>query len=53
MRLVLPRAGEKPMLVLIDGLWRGGCELAVLPPLVLYNGDGSETDEVKKIYERS
>ena len=53
MRLVLPRAGKKPMLVLIDGLWRGGCELAVLPPLVLYNEDGSETDEVKKIYERS
>lgn len=52
MRLVLPRAGEKPTLVLVDGLWRGGCELSVLPPLVLYNEDGSETDEVSKIYER-
>ncbi len=53
LRLVLPKAGAAPTLILIDGLVRGGEELKILPPLVLYNNDGSETDELKRIYERS
>lgn len=52
MRMILPREGEKPSLVLIDGLWRGGAELEVMPPLVLYGNDGNETKEVREIYER-
>ncbi|MBQ7793764.1 MAG: tRNA1(Val) (adenine(37)-N6)-methyltransferase [Clostridia bacterium] len=53
LRLVLPKAGKEPTLILIDGLWHGGSELKILPPLVLYNEDGSETDELKAIYGRS
>ncbi len=52
LRLVLPKADSAPSLILIDGLWRGGNELKILPPLVLYNDDGTETDELKCIYER-
>lgn len=52
LRLVLPKADSAPTLILIDGLVRGGQELKILPPLILYNNDGSETDELKRIYER-
>ncbi len=52
LRFVLPKANDEPSLVLIDGLLRGGEELKILPPLVLYNENGEETDELKRIYER-
>ena len=52
LRFVHPKAQSEPSLILIDGLLRGGSELKILPPLVLYNEDGSETDELKDIYER-
>lgn len=52
LRLVLPKVGSAPSLILIDGLWRGGNELKILPPLVLYNEDGTETNELRAIYER-
>ncbi len=52
LRFVLPKANSVPSLILIDGLVRGGQELKILPPLVLYNDDGRETDELKMIYER-
>lgn len=53
LRFVLPKADSAPTLILIDGLWRGGNELKILPPLILYNSDGTETDELKNIYERN
>lgn len=53
LRFVLPKANSVPSLILIDGLVRGGTELKILPPLILYNKDGTETDELKMIYERS
>ena len=52
LRFVLPKVNEEPSLVLIDGLLRGGEELKVLPPLVLYNENNEETEELKAIYER-
>lgn len=52
LRFVLPRKDASPTLLLIDGLLRGGTELKILPSLILYNDDGSETDELKSIYER-
>lgn len=52
LQLILPKADSTPTLVLIDGLLRGGNELKILPPLVLYNEDGTETDTLKCIYER-
>lgn len=52
LRFVLPKADSSPSLILIDGLVRGGAELKILPPLVLYSEDGGESDELKSIYER-
>lgn len=52
LRLVQPKKDSAPSLVLIDGLWRGGSELKILPPLILYDDDGTESDELRKIYER-
>ena len=52
LRMVQPYAASRPTLVLADGLWHGGNELKILPPLILYNEDGSESDELRRIYER-
>lgn len=49
-RFVQKSANDAPMLVLCDGLYNGKSDVTVLPPLVLYNEDGSKTDEMKKIY---
>ncbi len=51
-RFVHKKAGAEPSLLLVDGAYRGGKELRVLPPLYLYNDDGSETEEVRRIYGR-
>ncbi len=51
-RFVHKKAGTEPSLLLADGAYGGGKELKVLPPLYLYNEDGSETEEVRRIYGR-
>ena len=51
-RFVCKKIGAEPSLVLVDGAYKGGIELRILPPLFLYNPDGSETDELKRIYEK-
>ncbi len=50
LRLVLPKKDKEPTLILIDGLFHGGSELKILPPLILYNDDGTQSDELKEIY---
>ena len=52
LRLVQSKANSEPILVLIEGRYGGKSELKILPPLILYNGDGSETEELKRIYNR-
>lgn len=52
LRMVQPYAASPPSLVLIDGLWRGGNELKILPPLILYDENGAESAELRRIYER-
>lgn len=49
-RFIHKKIGTEPSLVLADGAYKGGKELRVMPPVYLYNEDGSETDEVKRIY---
>lgn len=52
LRLVHPHINSEPALFLIDGLRRGGNELRVMPPLILYDDNMNETEELKRIYER-
>ena len=43
---------SEPSLVLIDAVFKGGKELRIMPPLYLYNDDGSETKELREVYGR-
>lgn len=43
---------SEPSLVLIDAVFKGGTELRIMPPLYLYNDDGSETAELGEVYGR-
>lgn len=53
LRPVSPTAGAPPNLILVSGIKSGGAELKLLPELVLFDADGNETEELKKIYNRS
>lgn len=48
MRMVQPYADKEPNMVLIEGIKGGGAQLNVETPLVIYNKDGSYTDDVPK-----
>ena len=50
LRMVYPRTDKEPSMVLIEGARGGKPRLAVEPPLILMNSDGSYTDEVQKLY---
>ena len=52
LRLVCHREGAVPNLVLIDGRRGGKPGLKIEPTLILRRPDGSETDEVRRIYHR-
>ena len=52
LRMVVHRADSAPSLVLVEGRRGGRPGLRIEPALVLRNPDGSETDEVLKIYHR-
>ena len=53
LRFVCPTVGKPPNLVLISGAKGGNSELKCMPPLYLFDADGNETEELKKIYNRS
>ncbi len=50
LRMVQPKRGTEPAMVLIEGIKEGGAFLKVDPVLIMYNDDGSYTDEVLRIY---
>jgi len=52
MRMVLPFAGKKPSMVLIEGVRGGKIQLSVEPPLITYDKPGEYTREVLDIYGR-
>lgn len=52
LRLVYPRPGRKPNMVLVEGLLGGRVELEVLDPLFIYGADGEYTPELLGIYYR-
>ena len=47
---VHPDEEKAASLLLIEGLKGGACETRVLPPLILYQKDGSPTEALRKIY---
>ena len=53
LRLVCPRPGSAPSLVLLEGRRGGRAGLSVEAPLTLYDTDGSESAEYRRIYHRA
>lgn len=51
-RLVHKRADSEPSLVLADGAYKGGRELRIMPPLFMYDENGAESAELRRIYGR-
>lgn len=52
MRFVHSYPNAVPNLLLIEGIARGGSELKLMPPLYIYNDDGTYSQEINKIYGR-
>ena len=52
LRLVCHTQNSAPNLVLVEGRRGGNPGLKIEPPLILRNPDGTETDEILKIYHR-
>ena len=52
-RFVQSKPRSKPHLILICGVRSGGPELKVEEPLIIYEEDGSYTEEILRIYGRS
>lgn len=52
LRVVYPKQSKEPNLVLIEAQKGAKSGLKILTPLVLNNEDGTETDELKEIYNR-
>lgn len=52
MQIVYPKQSKEPNLVLIEAKKGAKSGLKILAPLMLNNEDGSETEELKKIYNR-
>lgn len=49
-RFVHSKINSEPSMLLIHGVYQGGSELRILPPLILQDENGNETDELKNIY---
>ncbi|MBO6108580.1 MAG: tRNA1(Val) (adenine(37)-N6)-methyltransferase [Eubacterium sp.] len=50
LRMVYPYADREPNMFLVEGVRGGRSGMVVMEPLVIYNGNGDYTDEVKKLY---
>ena len=52
LRVIYPKQSKEPNLVLIEAKKGARCGIKIESPLILNNEDGSETDELRKIYNR-
>lgn len=52
LRFVHPAPSKAPNMVLVEGMYFGGEELKILPPLYVYNERGTYSDEIDRIYAR-
>lgn len=51
-RIVYPKKNKEPNLVLIEAKKGAKAGIKVMSPLILMNNDGTETEELKQIYNR-
>lgn len=51
-RMVCARVDKAPYLVMVEAMKNAKPQLLWMPPLVVYHPDGSETDEIKRIYHQ-
>ena len=51
MRMVYPYVDKEPNMVLIEGRKGGNPRMTVEPPLIVYEKDGSYTEELLQIYD--
>ena len=49
MRLVYPKRGRQANMLLLEGMRDGKADLHILPPLYVYNNDGTYTKEAEEI----
>ena len=49
-RMVCDKASKAPYLLLAEGMKNAGQTLHWLPPLIVRHEDGTETEELKRIY---
>ncbi|MBQ6846240.1 MAG: tRNA1(Val) (adenine(37)-N6)-methyltransferase [Oscillospiraceae bacterium] len=52
MRLVQDTVSAEPSLVLLEARKGGGSGMKLMPTLIIKNSDGTETDEIRAIYQR-
>ncbi|MCI5604325.1 MAG: tRNA1(Val) (adenine(37)-N6)-methyltransferase [Clostridia bacterium] len=52
LRFIHPSPEKAPTMVLVEGMYHGGDELKILPPLYVHNEDGTYSEEIDKIYGR-
>jgi tRNA1Val (adenine37-N6)-methyltransferase len=52
LRLVCPKPGQPPNILLVHFIKGGGKELKILPTLNVYQADGGYTEEILEIYEK-
>jgi len=52
LRFVFSKKSDSPKLFLIEGISGAKPNIKVLEPLVIYNDDGTDADEVKKYYNK-
>ena len=51
-RMVCAHVDKPPYLVMIEAMKNAKPQLLWMPPLVVYHADGTETDEIKRIYHQ-
>jgi len=52
-RMVCAHVNKPPYLVMVEAMKNAKPQLLWMPPLVVYHADGSETDEIKRIYHQT
>ncbi len=52
LRFVHPAPSKAPNMALIEGMYRGGADMKILPPLYVYDERGEYSEEINKIYGR-